>query len=146
MPKTAFIKRDYLEAALSAAATQTATIDTPQTYEQGLQKGYQQAMQTACAILQSVDDAPRRTKPMLLHKPETRNQDQLMPGYVSRERMAEQIAYAIQDNSKRVIPTDANLAAGIGLTLGFADGLRAAKKMVHDLEDEPRPVTPTPWR
>lgn len=145
MPKSAFIKREYLEAALQSAARQANTADFPQTYAEGLQKGYANALLTACDILRTVEDAPRRNVPVLFHRPETRDRGNILPGFVSRDRMDALLTSAIQDNAKKVIPTDANLAAGIGLTLGFADGLRAAKKMVHDLEDEPRPAFPQPW-
>lgn len=144
MPKTGFIKRDYLEAALRSAASQADTADFPRTYAEGLQKGYANALLIACDILRTVEDAPRRNQAILFHRPGTREQP-ILPGYVSREKLDAQLAAAITTNSRKVIPADANLAIGIGLTLGYADGLRAARKMLQDLDDEPRQFALSPW-
>lgn len=147
MPKTALISRQYLRTALQSAAAHAHANPSarPTTYQQGLQTGYARAMLAACDILNKLEDAPRRSKPVLLHKPESHDQVPLTPGYVSRTKLDEQLGYALLDNGKKVIPTGADLAASIGLTLGFSDGIRAARKMLHDLEDEPRVADLPPW-
>lgn len=145
MPKTAYISRKYIESALKSAAEHARPgEDAPRTFEQGLQKGYEQALLMACTILNTVEDAPRRSQAILLHIPGTREQP-ILPGYVSREKLDAQLAAALSTNSRKVIPTDANLAVSIGLTLGYADGLRAARKMLQDLDDEPRQFALSPW-